>query len=236
MAKPDIATKANLALKLFTALGRDDYEEAIHMFKSASLDPTDMQSSKAKAFVHSGEWDSKDKLQICLITGSHYNVQIGSTSISTSGIDQFYWKYSCTIVSHHKAPFHTLPHYWYIQEGPKPMSGFFATPKLPSAKLGGPVTGLFKACSKGPTRPTFTGLTLGKWKFLFNSWKEYLIEKPSPILIQEETLVALTSNVIASDSMGKLSPLSPILEERFALSTPDVVTSEPTIYELSTVS
>ena len=92
MAKPDIATKANLALKLFTALGRDDYEEAIHMFKSASLDPTDMQSSKAKAFVHSGEWDSKDKLQFCFITGSHCNGRIGSTSIYLSGIDIFLGK------------------------------------------------------------------------------------------------------------------------------------------------
>ena len=40
------------------------------------------------------------------------------------------------------------------------MYGFFATPKLPSDKLGGPVTGLFGACSKDPNCPTFTGLTL----------------------------------------------------------------------------
>ena len=44
MAKPDIATKVNLALKFFTALGRDDDEEALRLFKSASLDPTGMQS------------------------------------------------------------------------------------------------------------------------------------------------------------------------------------------------
>ena len=54
MDKPDITTKVNLALKLFTALGRDDDEEAICLFKSASLDPTGMQSSKAKEFFDSG--------------------------------------------------------------------------------------------------------------------------------------------------------------------------------------
>ena len=49
------------------------------MFKSASLDPTGMQSLKAESFVDSGECDSKDKLQIRLITGSHCNGRIGST-------------------------------------------------------------------------------------------------------------------------------------------------------------
>ena len=109
-------------------------------------------------------------------------------------------------------------------------------PKSPSTELGGPVNGLFEDRSKDPTRPTFPVLTLGQWKFLFNSWKEDIIEKPSPILIQEETLVATTLTVITSDPTGNLSPLSPILEETFALSNPAVVTSEPTIEKLSTVS
>ena len=43
-----IAIKANLMLKFFAALGRDDDEEYLCLFKSASLDPTDMQSLKAK--------------------------------------------------------------------------------------------------------------------------------------------------------------------------------------------
>ena len=79
MAKLDIATKLNLALKFFTAPGRDDDEEALCLFKSASLDPTGMQSLKAKEFGDSGEWESKDKLQIRLITGSHCNGRIGAT-------------------------------------------------------------------------------------------------------------------------------------------------------------
>ena len=38
-------------LKFFTAIGRYDDEEDIFLFKSASFDPTDMQISKAEAFV-----------------------------------------------------------------------------------------------------------------------------------------------------------------------------------------
>ena len=75
----------NLTLKFFTALGRDDDEEALRLFKSASLDPTGMQSLKAKAFFNSREWYSRDKLQIILINGSHCNGRIVSTSFPPSG-------------------------------------------------------------------------------------------------------------------------------------------------------
>ena len=78
MAKPAIATKVNFAFKSFTALGRDDDEEALCLFKISFLDPIGMQSLKEKAFVESGEWDSKNKLQICLINSSHCNGWIGS--------------------------------------------------------------------------------------------------------------------------------------------------------------
>ena len=110
MAKHAITAKANLKLKLFTAIGIYDYEEDLGMFKSDYLYPTDMQSLKTKAFINYGEWDSKDKLQIRLITSSHCNRRIGSTSISPSGIDQYCGKDSCTIASHHKAQIHIIPH------------------------------------------------------------------------------------------------------------------------------
>ena len=51
MDKPSIATKVNLVLKLFTALGIGDDEEYCCLFKRAYLDPTGMQSLKEKVFV-----------------------------------------------------------------------------------------------------------------------------------------------------------------------------------------
>ena len=48
-AKPAIATKVNLTIKFFTALGRDDDGEDIRLFKSSSFDTyTVMQSLKGK--------------------------------------------------------------------------------------------------------------------------------------------------------------------------------------------
>ena len=108
------------------------------------------------------------------------------------------------------------------------MSGFLAMPKLPYEKLVGPVTGLFEAPSKDPTYPKLSGLTLRQWNLLFNSWKEDFVENPSPILIQEDTLVSSTSTVIYSDPTGKFSlSFYQILEETFALLTPAVVSYEP---------
>ena len=58
--------------------------------------------------------------------------------IATGGLVQFqfplsgiYWfcgKYSCTIACHRRDQVHILPHYWYIQAGPKSMSGFLRRP------------------------------------------------------------------------------------------------------------
>ena len=110
MAKPAIATEVNIALKLFTAPDRDAGEELLCMFKSASLDPTGVQSLKAKAFFDSGEWNSKDKLQICLIAGSHCNRRICSNLIFPSGVDNFGGKDLYTIASHLKAQVHILKH------------------------------------------------------------------------------------------------------------------------------
>ena len=76
-----------IALKFCTALDLDDSEEALCLFKSASLDTNGMQSLKEKSFFDSREWYSKDKLQIRLITGSHCNGKIGSALISPSGVD-----------------------------------------------------------------------------------------------------------------------------------------------------
>ena len=52
MAKPDITTEVNLALKFFAALGRDDDKESLCLFKSVFLDPAGIQCLIAKPFVN----------------------------------------------------------------------------------------------------------------------------------------------------------------------------------------
>ena len=76
------------------------------------------------------------------------------------------------------------------------MTGFYAALKLPSAHLGGPVSGLFEARTKDPSHPTFS-LTLGQWKFLFKYWNEGLTEIPPLSSVPEELPVAPTSPVEA---------------------------------------
>ena len=74
MVKPIISTNELLALKFFTALGKDDYEEYLCLLKSPSFDySTGMQSLRMKAFVNSGKCDARNKIQIWLITGLHCN-------------------------------------------------------------------------------------------------------------------------------------------------------------------
>ena len=57
MSKPAIANEVNLALKFSTALGRNDDDEALHLFKSASLDPTRCYDRDRKSVVRS-TWNS----------------------------------------------------------------------------------------------------------------------------------------------------------------------------------
>jgi hypothetical protein len=59
--------------------------------------------------------------------------------------------------------------------------GFFAEPKLASAKLGGPVSWLFEARSQDSRRNDFVSLTVGQWKFLFGLWNEERMKHGLPM-------------------------------------------------------
>jgi hypothetical protein len=146
-----VTTDESVASKFFAALGKDDDEEALRLLEDSSLDN-----------VTGAEWYANDKLQIKLMISVSCPGRFGLTSSPPSGVERFCGKDSCTIASHLKAQVSVLPDYWYIQAGPKSMSGLFATPKIPSSKLGGPVSGLYEARSEDPRRSSFSGLTLGK--------------------------------------------------------------------------
>jgi hypothetical protein len=115
VAKPLILTDDSVVAKIFTALGKDDDESAFHLFRDASIDLlTGARSPRTKAFMASGEWDLKEKLQIRLIADDNCCGRIGSTASTPVGVDRFCGKESCSIVAHQKAQVLIAPGLYYI--------------------------------------------------------------------------------------------------------------------------
>jgi hypothetical protein len=71
MVKPTVSTEDSVATKFFAGLIRDNDEEAMQIFCDASLDPFGVSTPRAKAYLESGEWDTKDKLKIKLTGDSN---------------------------------------------------------------------------------------------------------------------------------------------------------------------
>ena len=139
MAKPLISNDDSVVTKIFTALGKDDDETAFRLFREACIDlVTGAHSPRTKAFVASGEWDLKEKLQIRLIGEDNCCGRIGLMALTPVGVDRFCGKESCSIATHQKAQVLISTGFWYIYTR-RTTGGFFADPKLASAKLGGPV-------------------------------------------------------------------------------------------------
>jgi hypothetical protein len=130
MAKPLISTDDSVVAKIFTALGKDDDASAFRLFREASIDLiTGAQSPRTNAFMPSGEWDLKEKLQIGLIGDGNCCGRIGSTASTPVGVDHFCGKESCSITAHQNAQVLITPGFWYIYTG-HTTGGFFAEPKL----------------------------------------------------------------------------------------------------------
>jgi hypothetical protein len=106
--------------------------------------------------------------------------RIGLTASTPVGFDRFCGKESCSIAAHQKAQVLITPGFWYIYTG-RTTGGFFAEPKLASAKLGGPVSWLFEARSQDSRRNDFVSLTVGQWKFLFGLWNEERMKHGLPM-------------------------------------------------------
>jgi hypothetical protein len=77
---------------------------------------------------------------------------------------------------HKKALVDDDPNRWYIQAGVRSTEGYFSKPSLPSVENGGPITKTFEARMRDPSRPSFAGLTLGQWRFVFYDWVSSLVE------------------------------------------------------------
>jgi hypothetical protein len=56
---------------------------------------------------------------------------------------------------------------------------------LPAASLGGPIPKSYEVCASDSSRQQFDGLTLGQWKFLFESWTSERESSPQDVLSPE---------------------------------------------------
>jgi hypothetical protein len=97
--------------------------------------------------------------------------RIGLTASTPVGVDRFCGKESCSIAAHQNAQVPITPGFWYIYTRCT-TGGFFAEPKLASAKVGGLVSRIFEVRSQDSRQNDVVGLTLGQWKFLFGLWNE----------------------------------------------------------------
>jgi hypothetical protein len=120
-----------------------------------------------------------------LIVDDNCAGRIGTTAASPSGVDRFCGKLNCTIAAHKRSRVATKSQFWYIQVGPRSPSGLFASPSFPAASLGGPIPKSYEARVSDSSRQQFDGLTLGQWKFLFESWTSERERNPQDVLSPE---------------------------------------------------
>jgi hypothetical protein len=170
--KLNIMADSSTTAKLFAALGRNQDEEALRLMKEHSLDPeTGSPTPITKAYIATGEWDAKEHIGIRLSVDDNCAGRIGMTAASPSGGDRFCGKLNCTIAAHKPSRVAIKSQFSDIQAVPRSPSGLFASPSLPAASLGGPIPKSYEARVSDYSRQQCDGLTLGQWKFLFESWR-----------------------------------------------------------------
>jgi hypothetical protein len=184
--KLNIMADSSTTAKFFAALGRNQDEEALRLTKEHSLDPeTGSPTPRTNAYIATGELDAKDSIGIRLIVDDNCAGRIGTTADFTSGVDRFCGKLNCTIAAHKRSCAAIKSQFWYIQAGPRSPSGLFASPILTDAPLDGPIPKSYEACVSDSSRQKFDGLTLGQWKFLFESWTSERETSPHDMLSPE---------------------------------------------------
>jgi hypothetical protein len=176
MSKPRISTDESVAGALFAELGKDDDDAAMEILQSGSLDSKGMSTPRTRVSIASAEWDAKDRLIIKFMLKENCWGRIGTAGSAPGGADRFCGKDSCSVAIHKKALVDGEPNQWYIQAGVRSTSGFFCKPSLPSVENGGPIPKTFEARMRDLSRPSFAGLTLGQWRFVFDDWASSRIE------------------------------------------------------------
>jgi hypothetical protein len=127
--KLNIVADSSTTVKLFVALGWNQDEEALRLMKEHSLDPeTGAPTPRTKAYIATGEWDAKERIESRLIVDDNCTGRIGMTAASPSGVDRFCRKLNCTIAVHKRSYVTIKSQFRYIKSGPRSPSGLFASP------------------------------------------------------------------------------------------------------------
>jgi hypothetical protein len=181
--KLNIMADRSTTAKLFAFLGRNQDEEALRLMKEHSLYPeTGAPTPRTKAYIATVDWDAKERIRIRLIVDNNCAGRVGTTAASLLGVDRFCGKLNCTIAAHKRSRVAIKSQCWYIQAGPRSPSGLFASPSFPAASLSGPIPKSYEARVSDSSRQKFDGLTLGQWKFLFESWSSERESIPQDVL------------------------------------------------------
>ena len=69
-----------------------------------------------------------------------------------------------------------MPNRLYIQAGDRSTFGYFSRHSLPSFENSGPIPYNFQSRMQYPLRPSFVGLTLVQWRFVFDDWESIRVD------------------------------------------------------------
>jgi hypothetical protein len=156
--------------------------EVMEVCRGSSTDTSGVPTPRAKEYMTGGEWDEKDKVSIKFIIDENCRGQIGVTSAGPRGADRFCGKVQCVTATHRKSQVKVPSNHWFIQAGPRSAAVLLSFPRLPSMELGGPVPKLFEAHVSDVCRKQCSGLTMGKWCFLF------VVSTPRAVLFRRLTI------------------------------------------------
>jgi hypothetical protein len=142
-------------------------ERALSMLR-AQVPDDGPPTPRAAAFIESGEWDSSTLIPIVFISLDPCVGQVGAV---TKGEDVRFCGLcpgDCTSRTHLGFVWHEFRPGWFIPGGTRIGAGYYRTPSLPSAELGGPITSAIAKVLRDPSDPV--GLSLGQWKFIIEEW------------------------------------------------------------------
>jgi hypothetical protein len=142
-------------------------ESALSMLR-AQVPDDGPPTPRAATFIESGEWDSSTLIPIVFIA---IDPCVGQVGIVAKGEGVRFCGLrlgDCSSRTHVGFVWVEFRPGWFIPGGTRNGSGYYRSPSLPSAELGGPITSSIAKVLRDPNDPVV--LSLGQWKFVIEEW------------------------------------------------------------------